>query len=59
MTFLGLKDAYFQNHICQVSRKCLRYIRNKVVDQFKDLYLGLLTAPLVFTVMFISNKYVT
>jgi hypothetical protein len=51
-TSLDLADAYFHCPISVAFRKCLRFVWDNKVFQFRALPFGLAIAPLVFTTIF-------
>ena len=51
-TSLDLMDAYFHIPIAPPFRKCLRFVWDNTVYQFRTLSFGISTAPLVFTRVF-------
>ena len=51
-TSLDLMDAYFHIPIAPSFRKCLRFVSDNAVYQFRTLPFGISTAPLVFTRVF-------
>jgi hypothetical protein len=53
-TSLDLMDAYFHIPIAPPFRKCLRFVWNNTVYQFRTLPFGISTAPLVFTRVFLT-----
>jgi hypothetical protein len=51
-TSLDLMDAYFHIPFVPAFRKCLRFVWDNTVYQFRSLPFGISTAPLVFTRVF-------
>jgi hypothetical protein len=57
-TSLDLTDAYFHCPISAVFRKCLHFVWDNKVFQFRALPFGLAIAPLVFTKLFKLSKLI-